>query len=56
MNLQGIGQQRQCSSGRDLDLFGKLPLVVLIASFLDRFPREVIAVREQIWTEREREK
>ena len=55
MNLQGIGQQRQCSGGRDIDLVGKLSLIVLIASSLDRFPREVIAVSEQIWADRERE-
>ena len=51
MNLQSIGQQRQCSSGRDVDLVGKLPLIVLIASSLDRLPREVIAIRDQIWAE-----
>ena len=54
MNLQGIGQQRQCSSGCDLDLVGKLSLIVLIAFSLDRLPREVIAVRELIWTESEK--
>ena len=53
MNLQSIGEQRQCAGGRDLDLVGELSLIVLIATSLDRFPREVIAVREQIWTERE---
>ena len=48
MDLHGIGQQRQCSTGRDLDLVGELSLIVLIASSLDRLPREVIAVCEQI--------
>ena len=38
MNSQGIGEQRQCSGGGDLDLVGKLSLIVLIASSLDRFP------------------
>ena len=48
MDLQGIHQQRECRGGLVLNLSGQLSLIVQIAASLDRLPREVITVREQI--------
>ena len=49
MNIQRAGQQRQCGGGLRLDLSSQLFLIVQIAAFLNRLPREVITVREQTW-------
>ena len=48
MDVQGIRQEGQSSSGFRLDLIGKLPLIVLVSSLLNRLPREIVAISKEI--------
>ena len=48
MDVQGIRQEGESGRGLRLDLIGELALIVLVSSALNRLPREIVAISEQI--------